>query len=244
MSVAATTERKKVGKYRQIMREVAAEVNSVQVAPVRKPAEKPAEKKKPEFTVWGTHWRPKNPLNKIGRKVKATAKRKAGGSNPFGPLRLFQVVRDTSKAVAVYQKEGTGAPQEKLNDFTPAEHYALTPVLWVQDIQQAEWERNGEWTLDAGSDNPDRLERFRTWQEGLDEACTWSQDKQTGDVVMRFRARDGGGVNIFQADSTPAPVRLAAWERERRAMLALDARHKPGNGQLQAQRKAWEKTQP
>jgi hypothetical protein len=235
MFVAAETERKKVGKYRQIMREVAAEAKQGQAMVHMKPVKNPVKKLEVK-----TPKRP-HPIRKLKRKML----RPLGGTKPFSPMRLFRVARDTSKAVATYQKQGGhGAPQPELNDFTPTEHYAMTGVLWVQDIQQAEWERNGEWTLDAGSDNPDRLERFRTWQEGLDEACTWSEDKQTGDVVMRFRARDGGGVNIFQTDSTPAPVRLAAWERERRAMLALDARHKPGNGQLQQQRKAWEKTQP
>jgi hypothetical protein len=235
MPVAVESERKKVGRYRQIMREVAAEAQAVEVTR-RKPVKKlePVKGKASKFK------RP-HPVRKLKRKM---IRRTGGGNKPFSPRRLFRVARDTSKAAATYQKQGGhGAPQPELNDFTPTEHYAMTGVLWVQDIQQAEWERNGEWTLDAGSDNPDRLARFHTWQEGFDKACTWPKDKQTGDVVMRFRARDGGGVNIFQADSTPAPVRLAAWERERRQMLALDARHKPGNGQLQQQRKAWQESQ-
>jgi hypothetical protein len=235
MPVAVESERKKVGRYRQIMREVAAEAQAVEVTR-RKPVKKTDPKPKP---AKGKLKRP-HPVRKLKRKMI----RRSGGTKPFSPRRLFRVARDTSKAVATYQKQGGhGAPQPELNDFTPTEHYAMTGVLWVQDIQQAEWERNGEWTLDAGSDNPDRLARFHTWQEGFDKACTWPKDKQTGDVVMRFRARDGGGVNIFQQDSTPAPVRLAAWERERRQMLALDARHKPGNGQLQQQRKAWQESQ-
>lgn len=150
--------------------------------------------------------------------------------------RLATVARDTARAAAMAGDRSMMRPDPRLHDLAPVEHMTLGAAFLFEDWDDARWRREGEWVLD---DTRGDRTQHATWAAALFVARQWPEDRQTADVVIRFRSDVDGGVNPFDSSTgVPAEDRLEAWERERRAVLAAERSRRPSGKQLKRERKA------
>lgn len=133
---------------------------------------------------------------------------------------------------------------QQLDGMTRGERAGIIAAPAMAAVADRYWQAVGEWLLDTGGQADRDQQNFDGWQEALATAMALPEDEQTGDVVIRCRGHDGGGVNVFDETNTePVVVRLERLEQEWRERVAQDrGRHEIGANGSPTGRTGWSMT--